>query len=224
VELCETQRELANTINYGATRTIARSAREMNAFVVYVSTDYVFDGEKGMYRETDDPSPINFYGFSKLKGEQAIRDLLSDYLIARSSVIYGSVPASGKMNFALWLLDVLGNGKSATVVTDQYVSPTLNTNLAEMILDAIDRRITGTLHLAGASRVSRYEFALCLCKEWGLRSSLLQEASMRSMKWVAKRPRDSSLDVSKAMTSLRIKPLTVSESLKTLRREMGAGD
>lgn len=220
VDLCEKERELAIAINCDATRAIANIARKLNAFVIYISTDYVFDGERGMYGETARPNPVNFYGETKLRGEEAIREQLADYLIARTSVIYGSTPSSGKVNFAMWLLDKLEKRQTVPVLTDQYVSPTLNTNLAEMILDAVKNRTAGTLHLAGASRVSRYEFAASLCDEWGLDSSLLVKASIREMKWTARRPRDSSLDVSKAKAILMRKPLTVGESLKALRREI----
>ena len=224
VDVCEKTMELALAVNYEATRVIAQVARELEAFLVYISTDYVFDGEKGMYSETAEPNPVNFYGLTKLKGEQAVEEQLSDYLIARSSVIYGSTPASGKANFALWLLDNLQKNQPLRILTDQYVSPTLNTNLADMILDAVHKRTKGIFHLAGANRVSRYEFAESLCTVWGLDGSLLQRASMQDMKWLARRPRDSSLDVSKAVDTLNVKPLTVGESLKALKGEKESGD
>lgn len=220
VDLCEKQRELAMAINYEATRAVVHTAKELDAFVIYMSTDYVFDGERGMYGETDRPNPVNFYGLTKLRGEEVVKEQLTDYLIVRTSVIYGSTPASGKVNFALWILDKLEKRQPVPVLTDQYVSPTLNTNLAELILDAVNSRTTGILHLAGASRVSRYEFAASLCDEWGLDNSLLVKASIREMKWAARRPRDSSLDVSKAKAVLEGEPLTVSESLKALRCEI----
>jgi len=223
VDQCERQRELAMAVNCSATSAIARVARELGAFVVYLSTDYVFDGEKGMYNEADRPNPVNYYGLTKLRGEEAIREQLADHLIARTSVIYGSTPASGKANFALWLLDKLRSGQPVPILADQYVSPTLNSNLAEMILEGTERRKAGTFHFAGADRVSRYEFAQSVCREWRLDSSLLVRASFREMKWLAARPKDSSLDVSKARASLAKRPMTVPESLKALRHEMEKG-
>ena len=110
VDRCEREKDLANTLNHEATKVIANFANDMGVFLVYVSTDYVFDGKRGMYREDDEPKPINFYGFTKLKGEQAVEKLLSNYLIVRASVIYGSTPSSGKVNFALWVLNALKNG------------------------------------------------------------------------------------------------------------------
>lgn len=220
VDRCERDRDLAKAINYDATRIIAESARELGAYLIYISTDYVFDGGKGMYSEEDVPSPINFYGQTKLMGEQAVRELLSDYLIVRTSVIYGSNPSSGKVNFALWLLNSLRAGKTVKVAVNQFVSPTLNTNLAEMITECLERRVKGVLHLSGASRVSRLEFALELCRTWSLNPSLISAVDMSEMNWYAPRPRDSSLDVAKASSILTKRPAPVKDSLYRLKQEL----
>ncbi len=106
VDRCELENELAWKTNVEATDNLVRICKEDRIFLVYVSTDYVFDGEKGMYKETDKPTSINNYGFTKLKGEEAVQPL-DDYCIARGSVIYGSTPSTGKTNFALWLVDKL---------------------------------------------------------------------------------------------------------------------
>jgi dTDP-4-dehydrorhamnose reductase len=220
VDKCEKERDLANDVNYEATKVIAECAKGANAFLVYVSTDYVFDGKKGMYLEQDEPRPINFYGYTKLKGEQAVREILSDHLIARASVIYGSTPSSGKVNFALWILDSLKEGRPITVAADQYVSPTLNTNLADMLMECLESRLTGTMHLAGATRLSRLDFASELCREWSLDQSLINPIDMSKMNWYAPRPRDSSLDVTKAEGALENRPATIVQSLRSLRQQL----
>jgi dTDP-4-dehydrorhamnose reductase len=97
----------------------------------------------------------------------------------------------------------------------------LNSSLAEMLDEAIECRLTGIYHLSGATRVSRYEFAQKLCHALNLDSSSLRPARMGEMSWTAKRPMDSSLDISKAMGTLNIKPLDVEEALQRLRMELG---
>jgi len=221
VDLCEMERELALRVNVEGAKNIAEAAKENNAHLVYISTDYVFDGEKGLYSEKDDPNPINFYGYSKLLGEKAVMETSKEFLIVRASVIFGAKPAAGKTNFALWVLENLKANREIKVLIDQYVSPTLNTNLAEMILDACERRLTGLYHMAGRSRVSRYEFAVKLARVFDLDEDLIRKACMHEMRWKARRPRDSSLDVSRAMRSLRVKPLSLSEALNVLREELG---
>jgi dTDP-4-dehydrorhamnose reductase len=223
VDRCEREQDLANAVNCEATKAIAKCANDLGAFFIYVSTDYVFDGKRGMYSEDDAPRPVNFYGYTKLRGEQSVREILSEYLIVRTSVIYGSTPSSGKVNFALWVLNALKEGKPVSVTVDQFVSPTLNTNLAEMMLECLERRLAGTIHLAGATRLSRFDFASELCREWSLNPSLINPVEMNKMKWFAPRPRDSSLDVAKAAGILKSAPSTITESLPRLKDEVDTG-
>ena len=216
VDRCERERELAYKMNVEGTRAIARASKKAASFLIYISTDYVFDGLCGMYREDDRPNPVSYYGYSKLLGEQFCRGC-----IARTCVIYGSRPASGKVNFALWLLSSLNSGKEVRVVTDQFITPTLNTNLARMVLEAADRRLCGVYNLAGATRISRYDYALELAREFDLDTNLILPSRMEDMSsWVARRPIDSSLDTSKARAELMEEPLPLNEALRTLRIEV----
>ena len=220
VDRCETQKGLAWKINVQGTENIAKSCRRYRTYLVYVSTDYVFNGEKGNYRETDLPAPINHYGTTKLKGEEYVQSLAPDACIARTSVVYGSIPATGKTNFALWLLDKLRRNEEVKIVTDQTNSPTLNTNLANMILKIVERRLTGIYHLAGATALSRYDFAKALAEEFNLNTQLVKPATSKEIAWVAKRPRNSSLNVAKATQTLGSKPLKIHEALRKLREEL----
>jgi len=220
VDRCETQKELAWKINVQGTENIAKLCRRNRTYLVYVSTDYVFNGEKGNYREADLPAPINHYGTTKLKGEEYAQSLALDVCIARTSVVYGSIPATGKTNFALWLLDKLRRDEEVKIVTDQTNSPTLNTNLANMILEIVDRRLTGIYHLAGATALSRYDFAKALAEEFNLNTQLIKPVTSREIAWKAKRPRNSSLNVAKATQTLGSKPLKIHEALRELREEL----
>jgi len=207
-------------VNIEGTRNIVEGAKASNSYLAYVSTDYVFSGEKGSYREEDEPDPLNFYGKTKLEGEKIVASSGLDYLIARTSVIYGARPARGKVNFALWVLEKLKKDEQINALVDQYVSPTLNTNLAAMLLEACEKRVFGTYHTAGATRVSRYGFALELAKTFDYDKSLVKEAHMRDMKWAAKRPMDSSLNVDKATSVLRAKPIRLQQATEILRGEV----
>lgn len=220
VDRCESEKELAWKVNVKGTESVATASEKHQAFLVYVSTDYVFDGEKGMYEENEKPTPINYYGFTKLKGEESVRSLTDNCCITRASVIYGSIPATGKVNFALWLLEKLKSEEEIKIVTDQWNSPTLNTNLAYMLLEILERKITGIYHLAGATRISRYEFAKLIAETFHLDTSLIIPISSKELSWVAKRPKDSSLSVNKACQTLINKPLKVSEALEKMKKEM----
>jgi dTDP-4-dehydrorhamnose reductase len=222
VDKCELNKGFAWKINVEGTRNIVESAKNTGSFLIYISTDYVFNGEKGWYTELEKPDPINHYGLTKLKAEELVK-AQEEYFIARPSVIYGSTPAAGKVNFALWLIETLRKGEHVKIVTDQWNTPTLNTNLAEMTLEAAERRLTGTFHLCGATRVSRFQFAELIAETFGLSKNLIDPALSSQFKWPAKRPMDSSLDTAKAQQTLRNKPLEIHEALKRLKFELSSG-
>lgn len=216
VDRCEREKDLAYKVNVEGTRAVAEAARRAGSYLVYISTDYVFDGQRGMYREEDETRPVSYYGLSKLLGEEFCLD---QGCIARTCVIYGSRPASGKVNFALWLLNTLKSGKEARVVTDQFITPTLNTSLAAMVLEAADRSLSGIYHLSGATRVSRFDYACQLARIFDLDHHLILPSRMSDLNWLAKRPADSSLDTDKASRMLKSRPLSLDDSLQVLREE-----
>ena len=220
VDTCEINRDLAKTINVDGTKSVIKGANNSGSFLAYISTDYVFDGIKGNYTEEDETKPVNFYGYSKLLGEKAVTEESKNYLIARASVVYGDKPASGKINFALWLIEELKANKEIKILTDQFSSPTLNSNAAEMILEACEKKLTGTYHISGASRISRYDFAVRLAEKLNLDKRLIKKARIEEMQWKAKRPRDSSLNTLKAQNTLKTKPMSLDEALIRLKEEL----
>lgn len=216
VDQCEKNREDAWTVNAEGTKNVAVACGKINAELIYVSTDYVFDGEKGLYVETDEPNPVNYYGWTKLKGEEFVRENCQDYVIARTSVLYGW--HSWKTNFALWVIKSLRRGEPITVVDDHYNSPTFADNLAEVLLEIVKTDLSGIFHTAGSERINRYEFAVKIAQNFDLDANMIRPVKMNELKtWVAKRPRDSSLCISKAQKQLKTSFLNVQESLKIMK-------
>ncbi|MBI4181426.1 MAG: dTDP-4-dehydrorhamnose reductase [Candidatus Aenigmarchaeota archaeon] len=214
VDLCERERELARQVNVDATQVLAEACREVGAFLVYFSTDFVFDGERGGYAPTDQPSPVNYYGLTKLQGEA----FCQGGLIARTSVVYSPHPHS--FNFARWVVDELRAGKALRIVTDQVASPSLSSNIAAAALELAERRLPGILHLAGSEAISRHDFALRIAKEFRLDRSLITPILTEALQQLARRPKDSSLDVRQAQSLLKTKLLNVEEGLRALHQEM----
>ena len=219
VDKCELDPKLAMEINVIGTENIVQASKKINAFLLFISTDYVFNGEKGCYTEADSPSPINYYGYTKLKAEERVKAIDDVYSIARTSVIYGTTPAAGKTNFSLWLLDKLNKKEQVSVFTDQWNSPTLNTSLAEMTLEIVERKLTGIYHLSGATRISRFDFAILLAKTFKLDTNLIIPTLSTELTFPAQRPQDSSLNTSKAQQTLANQPLQINEALKNLKEE-----
>ena len=218
VDLCETERELALKINAKATEILSKQAAKQRAFFVYVSTDYVFDGENGMKKETDIPNPINNYGRTKLEGEKAVQDMASSWCIARTSTPFGL--HSTKKSFPVLVAQNLKTKTEFSAVTDQYTSPTFVPNLSKMIIEIATRQIVGVIHLAGATRISRFDMAERVADKLSLDKTFLKPTSIKDMNWVAKRPKDSSLDISKAVAILKEKPLSIEQGLEYFVQEI----
>jgi dTDP-4-dehydrorhamnose reductase len=216
VDRCETERDLARRVNVEGTSNVKDACVRAGAKLILVSTDYVFDGDKGNYAETDEPKPISFYGLTKLEAERVAALTSPNFLIIRTSVLYGWHPT--KLNFATWILKGLRERQTLKVVNDHINSPTFADNLAEAIRKAIERNSQGILHIAGNERISRFEFARRLAERFGLDEALLIPVEMRDLNWVARRPRDSSLDVGKAEKELGIELFGVDRGLVEMAR------
>ena len=198
VDLCEKDKVLAWKTNVQATVDLVSSLPHPPPFVLYLSTDYVFDGERGHYAESDPPNPVDYYGLTKLMGEVICDSGTPECAIVRASSIYGLGP--GRSNFAKFIIDKLSIGETVKALTDQYTSPSQASTLAEAIMEIAEAKLKGIFHITG-ERMRRYEFAVMLAEKLGFDKSLIKQASMGDMKWYAKRPRDSSL-VSEATRGL----------------------
>ena len=212
VDHCERDKRLAWNINVEGTKHIAEPAQKIDAKLIYISTDYVFDGNEGMYKEDAPTNPIDYYGETKLEGEKVVKGL-RDYIIVRPSVLYGWNPI--KLNFVTWVMQGLKKGKVITIVKDQLNTPTLADNLAELILELIERDETGIFHISGSERINRYDFAIKIAEIFNLNKDLIKPITSDQLNWIANRPMDSSLDVSKI--SRIKKPLNIEEALTKMR-------
>jgi len=218
VDKCEIEKDHAWKVNVNGTRNIALACSKTEAKLVYISTDYVFDGEKGNYNEQDKPNPINYYGVTKLEGEKQVTQNCQKYFILRTSVLYGWHP--WKQNFATWVINQLKQDKEITVAEDHYNTPTLADNLAEITLEAIQKDLQGLYHASGSERVSRYVFAKQIAKAFNLDPNLIKPIKTNQLTtWIAKRPKDSSLNTQKIQKQLKTKPLNITDGLNRMKKE-----
>jgi len=171
VDYCEEHPGEAYKINAKGTENIARACKKVGAKLIYVSTDFVFDGEKGRYKETDAANPIGVYGKTKYEGEKLLVNFDINYCIARTSVLYGW---HKNFNFVTWVIDELKNNNKINLITGQYTSPTYADNLAEVLLAMAGKKdIKGLFHTAGSERISRYEFAEKIADVFELNKELI---------------------------------------------------
>ena len=220
VDLCETENELATIINTKATETLAKQAAKQKIFFLYVSTDYIFDGINGMKKEVDSSNPLGFYGKSKLEGELVLNKLASSWCIARTSTPFGI--HNTKKSFPLWIKENLEAKKEISVLTDQFTSPTYVPNLSKMLIEIAIRQIIGIIHVSGATRISRYALAELVADKLHLDKNFLIPTKIDDMNWKAKRPKDSSLDVSLASEILNEQPQKIEQSIELFINELNS--
>ena len=219
VDTCEKERETAWKINVTGVENIIEAAKRLDATVVHVSTDYVFDGKDGPYAEDDRPEPINYYGRSKLASENQLRASGLRYLIARTMVLYGFA-VEVKSNFALWLVRNLEERNPVRVVDDQMGNPTLVDDLAHAIISAVELEKKGVYHVAGREIVSRYDFALRLASVFGFDAELISPVKTAALNQPAQRPLKSGLITLRAEVELGYRPSTVDEGLAILKGQL----
>jgi dTDP-4-dehydrorhamnose reductase len=147
-----------------------------------------------------------------LQGEIYVKSTAKSWSIARTSAVFGW-GREERPNFATWVINGLRKRNRLNVVIDQFTSPTLNANLAEMLLELAERRLKGTYHLAGNDRIDRFSMAVRTAEEFLLDRTLLTPVTSDNLNWFARRPKDSSLNVGKAVRELKSKPMELDRAL-----------
>ena len=213
MNICEKNQELAFKVNFEGTKNIIDAAN--NSKIIYISTDYVFDGKKGNYKETDGANPINVYGKTKLHGERLIDT--EDNVIVRTS-IYGWNIIKERKSFSTWVIDELKNSRKLSVFVDQFNSMMLVNNCAEALKEVVEKDIRGILNIASGERTSKYDFAVKCAEVFDFDKKLISEIKNREIGDYEKRPLDVSLDITKAKRLLKTKLLDVNESLSILKK------
>jgi dTDP-4-dehydrorhamnose reductase len=174
VDDCETNGARAFEVNALGAKHVADAAREAGAAVMWISTDYVFDGEKGSpYVEDDLPRPLSVYGTSKLAGEHLVRQCNPQHYVVRSSSLFGVAGASGKGgNFVETMVRKARDGEALRVVNDQVSSPTMTLDLAEKLQELAATGRYGLYHVTNSGRTSWHDFAAKVFALMGLSPSL----------------------------------------------------
>jgi len=216
VDAAEENKDIAWKINVEGTKNIAEACERKRSKMVFLSTDYIFDGKNGPYSESDKPNPINYYAKTKYEAEKIVKQL-KDFLIIRSTVIYG--PKRIGHNFATWLIDKLEKGESVKIVTDQYSNPTFSYDLADKIFKLIKMKQKGIFNVVGKDYVNRYEFSIKIADAFMLNKNLIKPITTKELDIKAKRPLKGGLKTEK-IEKLNLKTLSIEESLEWMKKEM----
>jgi len=228
---CETNKELAIKTNIDATKILAEYAKNNNVFLVYLSSDQVFDGKKGNYKEDDKPNPLNVYGFTKLGSEIAIQETTDNFAICRTAMVYGDFPEHLKDHviqeisrekfegadqslFPQWVIKKLNENREISVYIDRFCTPTYIGDLVDIILSIIKKGKKGLFHIAGYERVNRYEYAQIIAEIWGFDKDLIKPVTYAEP---VERPADCSLCIDKIRRELQANPKSLRNGLRELK-------
>lgn len=210
---CELNQWQSYLVNVEGTLHLLMNAEERKSFFIFVSTDFVFDGEKGMYTETDEPTPVNFYGKTKLEAEEAVKEYEHDWAIVRTVLVYGK-PLSGRNNIVTIVKEKLEKNETYHVVDDQVRTPTYVEDLARGIVAILEKKAGGIWHLSGKDVMTPYQMACETAAYLALDSSLIKKVTAADFSQPARRPAKTGFVIDKAKAMLGYEPLSFSEGLQ----------
>jgi len=222
VDECERNKDACWDTNVAATRYLIQAAEKYNAFFLFLSTDFIFDGLEGPYREDDAPNPLSYYGASKVAAERMIRNSKLPWAIVRTVLVYGTAIDMQRSNIITWVKNNLQQGKKIKVVDDQWRTPTLVQDLAEGCKLVADKQATGIFHISGNEMLSPYEMAVQTAQFFKLDLRLIEKVNAKSFVQPAKRPAKTGFVIDKAVQELGYQPRSFAEGLEIIAKEIGA--
>jgi dTDP-4-dehydrorhamnose reductase len=220
-DYCEMHQAECWNVNVTATRFIIESARKASAFLIFVSTDFVFDGMNGPYRESDIPAPVNYYGCSKRVAEKAVMESGLNWSVARTVLVYGNSTSVSRSNIISWSAEKLKYGEKFKVVSDQFRTPTYTGDLAKGLRLIAEQKATGLFHLSGKDLMTPYEMAMQTAEYLGLDKTLIERVDANVFSQPAMRPLRTGFIIDKARQQLGYDPITFTEGLALVLNKNG---
>lgn len=220
VDDCEVQREKCWSANVTAVELLAEACQWYNTQLIYVSTDFIFDGSHGPLDENEKPSPVNYYGESKLAAEKIVQASSLNWSILRTVLVFGVTPDMSRSNIVLWVKNNLEQGKAIKVVNDQWRTPTLAEDLAMGCYLAAKKGATGIFNISGKDFMSPYDIAIKTAEFFKLDKSLITVTDSNTFKQTARRPLTTGFIIDKARKELGYEPRSFEEGLKIMSEQI----
>jgi len=215
VDLCETEKELCWNTNVKAIGHLIDACKKFNVHLIHISTDYIFDGTSGPYKESDSPNPISYYGKSKLEGEKIIIESNLNHTIIRTILVYG---VHAKSNIVSYVKKSLENGNPVNLVDDQHRMPTLVDDLANACITAANKKALGVFHISGEQMLNYYEIGSSIADYFSLDASLINKIKTSELNQKARRPELTGFILDKAKKELNYKPTSFTNSLEVFKK------
>jgi dTDP-4-dehydrorhamnose reductase len=221
VDLCETEKQKCHDINVQGVMNLLEICQEVNAHLLQVSTDFVFDGDAGPYDEEDEPNPLSEYARSKYRSENILLDSeYKNWSIARTIILYGVAENMSRGNVVLWARETLREGGQMNIVHDQFRAPTLAEDLALGCWAIIERGKKGIFHLSGPETMSIIDLVRRIAAYYGFDDSNLNPIDTASLGQPAARPPRTGFIIDKARKDLGYDPRTIEEGLALIDEQL----
>lgn len=220
VDACEDYKEECDLLNITAVQYLKNISERIEAHLIHISTDFIFDGIQGYYKETDQPKPLSYYGLSKLKSEEVLTSSPIDYTILRTILVYGKVNNLGRNNIVLWVKKMLEDGKEITIIDDQFRMPTYVEDLALACKLAIDKRVKGIFNISSNELLSIYEIAHQIAEVFELNPDLIKPIDTQTLNQKAARPPKTGFDLTKTNQELDFYPKSFKEDLQRFKETL----
>ncbi|MEO5570938.1 MAG: SDR family oxidoreductase [Bacteroidia bacterium] len=220
VDACELQKVACKKLNIDAVSYLVNACRKHNTHFIHISTDFVFDGSNGPYKEDDTPNPQSYYASSKLESEKIVQQSGLDWCIIRTIIIYGVMDDTQRSNVVIWTKNSLEQKKTITVITDQFRSPTLAEDLADACINAAMKRAKGMYHVSGKELMSIIEISNKVADFFGLDKSYIKPVTSEELNQPAKRPPKTGFILDKAIRELNYKPHSFEEGLRIVAEQL----
>lgn len=219
VDQCETDRDQCWKANVDAVQYLVNACSKNKVRLIHVSTDFIFDGSHGPLDESEKPAPVNFYGESKLAGEEAILKSSIDWCILRTVLVYGITTDMSRSNIVLWVKNNLEQKKTIQVVNDQWRTPTLAEDLAMGCYLAAIKNAHGIFHISGKDFLSPYDIAIQTAEYFNLDKSFIKATDSNHFKQPARRPLTTGFIIDKARKELGFEPRSFKEGIAILEAQ-----
>jgi len=220
VDACETRMTEARLLNVDAVGFLIEACKRHNSHLVHLSTDFVFDGEKGPYVESDAPNPLSYYAETKYEAEKNILNSGIAASIIRTIIIYGVVDDNSRSNVVLWAINSLRDKKTITVINDQFRSPTLAEDLAVACIQAAINKSHGIFHVSGRELMCILDIVKITADYFQLDSSYIKSVSSAELNQAAKRPPVTGFIIEKAERDLNFQPHSFMDGLAIVKKQL----
>ncbi len=224
VDACEADKEGCWKLNVTAVENIINACKKYqkdgHSHLIHLSTDFVFNGEKGPYKEEDTPDPLSYYALSKFESEKLVQSSPIKWAILRTMLVYGIVDKMSRTNIVLWAKGALAKGDKVNVVDDQFRNPTLAEDLSDACILAVEKEATGIYHISGKDFMSILDLVYTVADFFKLDKSLVNPIKSYTLNQAAKRPPRTGFILDKAYKELGYKPHSFVEGLEILKNQL----